>query len=71
MFYLPLGYFAAHNPAYAAAAEEFFGIGADKLEVLNVPNLLLNNLLPVTIGNIIGGSVILAGFYYLALKKYK
>lgn len=71
MFYLPLGYFAAHNPAYAAAAEEFFGIGADKLEVLNVPNLLLNNLLPVTIGNIIGGSVILAGFYYLALKKYQ
>lgn len=70
MFYLPLGFLAKGNPDYAAAATELFGITQAQMDGLDIPSILVDNLLPVTIGNIIGGSIMLAGFYYLALKKY-
>lgn len=70
MFYLPLGYLAKSNPAYVAAAHDAFGITLQQLQSLNYTGMLLGNLVPVIIGNVIGGSLVLAGFYYLALKKY-
>ena len=36
-----------------------------------ITDFLLNNLLPVTIGNIIGGAIIVAGGYYLAYRPAK
>ena len=38
---------------------------------LSVQTFLLNNLLPVTIGNIIGGAVLVGGGYYLAYLRKK
>ena len=52
MFYVPAGLFAKSVPAYAALAAE---AGLD-LSGLTWGNFFLHNLLPVTIGNIIGGS---------------
>ena len=52
MFYVPAGLFAKSIPAYAALAA---GAGLD-LSGLSWGAFLLNNLLPVTIGNIIGGA---------------
>ncbi|MDO4281140.1 MAG: formate/nitrite transporter family protein [Peptococcaceae bacterium] len=70
MFYLPLGALAAQSPAYAEAAQDLLGISAAQLATLDWQHLLVQNLLPVTIGNVIGGSIFLAGTYYLALKVY-
>ena len=71
MFYLPLGLFAKDNADYAQAATDLFGITAAQMDGLNWTSILVDNLLPVTLGNVVGGSIMLAGFYYLALKKTK
>ena len=52
LFYVPAGLFAKSIPAYAALAAES---GLD-LSALTWGHFLLNNLLPVTIGNILGGA---------------
>ncbi|MCR5145308.1 MAG: formate/nitrite transporter family protein [Lachnospiraceae bacterium] len=54
MYYIPAGMMAAGNPEYAAKASELYGITADQLSNLNTMNMF-SNLLPVTIGNVIGG----------------
>jgi formate/nitrite transporter len=51
MYYIPAGLFAARIPAYAAKASEL-GLFTDGLTWYN---FFIANLLPVTIGNIIGG----------------
>ena len=52
MFYVPAGLFAQTVPAYAELAAQ---AGLD-LSALTWSNFLLHNLVPVTLGNIIGGS---------------
>jgi formate/nitrite transporter len=71
MFYLPLGLLAKGNAAYAQAADKLYGIGADQLSQLTLTSCLTQNLLPVIIGNVIGGALVVAGCFYLALKKSK
>lgn len=51
MYYIPAGIFALGNPGYAAQALE---AGVD-VSGLTLGGFLLGNLLPVTLGNIIGG----------------
>lgn len=59
MYYITAGLLAKLNPAYVQAAMEQYGYTAEQLAALNIPNFLIRNLLPVTIGNIIGGMVLL------------
>lgn len=67
MYYIPAGIFAAHNPLYAAKATELYGITAEQLSGLNF-GTMFSNLVPVTIGNIIGGMVFVGLLYwYLSL----
>ena len=54
MYYIPAGLFAMAVPKYAALAVEA-GI---KTEILTWNNFFWANLLPVTIGNILGGALI-------------
>lgn len=61
MYYLAAGLLAKTNPAYLAAAAEA-GVNTDTLNVLNA---LVGNLLPVTIGNMIGGMVFVGVFYWV------
>ncbi len=63
MFYIPAGLFARSVPAYAALAAE---AGLD-LTALTWGNFFLRNLLPVTLGNILGG----AGVGLLLWKGHK
>ncbi len=65
MYYVPAGLFAKLNPDYLAKALEA-GVAAD---ALNTGNFLLHNLLPVTIGNIIGGSVLVGAVYWVVYRK--
>ena len=57
MYYITAGLMANADPEYANLAMETYGFCAEYLETLNLKNYLLANLLPVTIGNIIGGAV--------------
>jgi len=60
MFYIPAGMMAAMNDTYVARTEELYGITAEQLaERLNMGGFV-SNLIPVTIGNILGGMVFLA-----------
>lgn len=67
MFFIPAGIFASGNELFVSLS----GVSRDVLSGLNWSGMLINNLLPVTIGNIIGGSVCVAMGYYTALKSEK
>lgn len=58
MYFVPYGLLIkAFDPVFTS------GTGMD-LSVLTWSNFLLNNLLPVTVGNIIGGAVLVAAIYW-------
>ena len=65
MYYIPAGIFAAANDSYVQAAMDAYGYTAAQLEVLTWGNMLVNNLLPVTLGNIVGGMVFVGLPLYL------
>lgn len=65
MYYIPAGIFAASSEVYASAAETAFGYTASQLEALTWGNFLIRNLLPVTLGNIVGGMVFVGIPLYL------
>lgn len=67
MFFIPAGIFASGNELFVSLS----GVSQDVLSNLNWSGMLINNLFPVTIGNIIGGSVCVAMGYYTALKSEK
>lgn len=54
MYYIPAGILASHVPAYAAKAAE---AGLD-LSALTWGNFFIKNLVPVTLGNIVGGAAV-------------
>jgi len=63
MYYIPAGIMAKANPAWAVEALKY-GVTPEKLEHLNWGTFALNNLLPVTLGNIIGGGLFVGGVYW-------
>lgn len=69
MYYIPAGILAARNDAYRQAAMELYDISEQALANLDVAHMV-TNLIPVTIGNIIGGMVLVAlPLYYLHHDK--
>jgi formate/nitrite transporter FocA (FNT family) len=68
MYYIPAGIIAKSNSALVEAAQGL-GITAEKLEHLNWRSFFANNLLPVTLGNIVGGSIFVAGIYWFVYIK--
>ena len=65
MYYIPAGIFAAVNDTYAQAAMEQYGYSLSQLESLNWMNFLVKNLIPVTLGNIVGGMIFVGLPLYL------
>lgn len=63
MYILTLGLLLKENPV-AVSASDFGTALAD----LNWFNFIFTNLLPVTLGNIVGGALIIGGAYYLAYQ---
>lgn len=57
MYYIPAALLAMGNEGYLALAIESYGLSAAQLELLTLPRFLVYNLLPVTLGNIVGGTV--------------
>jgi len=56
MYYIPAGLLATGNPLYLAKAAEL-GVTEASLAGLNWVTFIINNLLPVTLGNILGGGI--------------
>ena len=63
MYYIPTGMLAATNPEYVAKAEELYGITAEQLDKLDLSGLV-QNFIPVTIGNILGGMLFIGCMLY-------
>ncbi len=69
MYFVPIGLFIKQfDPAFAAKAA---AAANWDLAGLTWPAFLINNLLPVTIGNIIGGAVLVAAVYWLVYLRSK
>ncbi|MGL5694680.1 MAG: formate/nitrite transporter family protein [Peptostreptococcaceae bacterium] len=60
MCYLFAGLFSKVNPMFLEAAHKT----PMEADVINISNMFINNLIPVTIGNILGGAIFVAGMYY-------
>jgi formate/nitrite transporter len=65
MYYIPAGILAAQNPQWLAMSQ----VPGDQLGDLNWLTFFTRNLVPVTLGNIIGGSGMVGVLYWLSLKK--
>ena len=65
MYYVPAGIFAASNPAYQALAVQ----AGVNLANVSWGSFVMGNLLPVTLGNILGGLAISFIFWYCYGKK--
>ena len=65
MYYVPAGLFALQVPEYAALAAQ---MGVD-VSALSWGGFLINNLLPVTLGNILGGAAVAVAMWAVHLKK--
>ncbi|QEK13072.1 formate/nitrite transporter family protein [Crassaminicella thermophila] len=67
MYYIPAGILAKTNSSWAAASH----LSPEKLANLNWTTFITKNLIPVTIGNIIGGILFVGIVYWLVYLKEK
>ncbi len=65
MFFLTNGLFAKHTASIVAAS----GLTAQQLSTLNIKTLFINNLIPVTLGNIIGAIVFVVLLFWTAYLR--
>jgi len=70
MYFIPMGLVLRKNPDVVATAEKMAGKSLD-LSLLTWKGFLVNNLFPVTLGNFVGG-VILVGivFWFIYLRPH-
>lgn len=73
MFFIPMGLFVSHIPAIvdvaAKSAPDAAAFKATVAQLFTWKNFLLGNLVPVTLGNIVGGAFFVGGFYWYAYLK--
>jgi formate/nitrite transporter FocA (FNT family) len=67
LYYIPAGIFAKANPLWAEASH----LSAEQLTNLNWLSFIKNNLVPVTLGNIAGGSFMVGCLYWISLKNHR
>ena len=71
MFYLPAGIFAAHNSDYVTKVTELYGLHAQQIqEQVNLAGFL-KNMVPVTLGNIVGAMVFVALPLFISHREKK
>ena len=65
MYFIPAGIFASANESFVSLS----GLTQDAVSNLNWQGMFVNNLLPVTLGNIVGGVIFVACGYWIALRE--
>jgi len=65
MYYIPAGILAKENPLWVGAAH----LSGEQLAGLNWATFFIKNLIPVTLGNIVGGAGMVGFLYWVSLKK--
>lgn len=65
MYYVPAGIFAKNVNSFMVTS----GVSYGALNALNWSNFFLRNLIPVTLGNIVGGAILVAGIYWFNYAK--
>ena len=65
MYFIPIGLFLKEEPA----AVEASGLGSADLADLGWSEFLLANLIPVTIGNVIGGALLVGAVYWFVFLR--
>ena len=70
MYYISAGLFAKENSQYVDAALQ---LGVKQSDIVNLDwsSFFLGNLFPVTLGNIIGGTIFVGTAYWLAFMRKK
>lgn len=68
MYYIPAGILAKSTVAWANSALAL-GVTPEKLSHLTWENFFVKNLLPVTLGNIVGGAFFVAAVYWFVYNK--
>lgn len=68
MYYLSAGLLASLNPVYTELAQSVCGVAPGSLAHLTVGNMFWVNLLPVTLGNLVGGALFVGAWYWYAYK---
>ena len=69
MYYLTAGILSKLNPAYVEVAMETYGFTAEQIEALDI-SAYITNLVPVTLGNLVGGAIFIgAALFYLNKSK--
>ena len=63
MYYIPAGILAKANPAWVEAAASM-GVTAEKLQALTWQSFLVKNLIPVTLGNMVGGGIFVGVIFW-------
>ncbi len=71
MYYIPAGIIASKNPEFIKNLEALYGYASSSLQDLTWTNFFVHNLVPVTIGNIIGGFFLGLTLYFCFKKKPK
>ena len=70
MYYIPAGIMAKCTKSFADSAMTL-GVTAEKLANLNWGSFIVNNLVPVTLGNIVGGGIFVAAVYWFVYIRKK
>lgn len=68
MYYIPAGIFAKSNPVWLNQAIALGGV-PDKIESLSWSSFFVNNLIPVTLGNIVGGTLFVGIAYWFVYGR--
>ena len=68
MYFIPVGLLLKQNPQVLSAAEKILGQAPD-LSRRTMYGFLVRNLLPVTLGNIIGGSFLVSVIYWFVYLR--
>jgi len=68
MYFIPAGLLLKQSPKVLAAAESILG-SASELSGLTLYGFLVGNLLPVTVGNIVGGGFLVAAVYWFVYLR--
>lgn len=69
MYYLSAGLMAKSNPEFINQAGAELGLTPENINNLTIMNAFTENLIPVTLGNLIGGALFVGAWYWWAYKK--